>query len=462
MTRRIGTAVTAALLFWALALTGGLAHANVASTPPATPQIGGSATSGTDGTIEVARQITQCGDVMYVGGSFTQVRNPNSTTPVGRNNVFAFRATAPHTIYASWNPNVNGQVDTVACAPDGDVYLGGQFTTVGGVAVRNLAKVTPATNNGTGANQAAFTLHPAGRVAHVEVVQPAPGELHLLVGGFAAPYLRSVNPLTGANDNYLPSNINITGTYQIPDVAPHTTRIYNMTVYPAPYQAGSTTVTPAVLLTGVFTSVGGQRHEQVFRLNTPPGLAAVSGWSPSELYEHCFRRQPFYAQDAAWSSDGSRIFVVTTGYRLNSETLLPSAQRPQVRTGPCDAAIAYQANNQVEFGGHTWINYTGCDSLYSVAADASTVFIGGHQRWIDNGDECDRNNTAPGRSQPGLGEVSTGTGLSQPGPSRGRGLGAADLLRTTAGLWVASDNQANTAGCGTVNGGRMGICFLPN
>jgi hypothetical protein len=453
MRRRIGTAVATALIFGAFAFVSGPAHATVGSTPPATPQLGGSPTSGTDGTIEVARQITQCGGVMYVGGTFTQVRNPNSNTPVTRNRAFAFRATAPHTIL-DWNPNVNGDVYTVACAPDGDIYLGGQFTTVGGVAVRNLAKVDEV----SGANQASFTLHPAGRVNHVEVVRDLGGVPHLLVGGQAAPFLRSVDPATGGSDGYaLPA---ISGTYQFTGVAPNTTRISNMTVYPAPYQPGSATVNPAVLMTGIFTSVGGQRHEQVFRLNLTAGAATVSSWSPRELYAHCHTKQPYYAQDAAWSTDGTRIFVVTTGYRLASEVALPSNQRPQVRTGPCDAVISYPTTDAA-FDGHQWINYTGCDSLYSVAADADTVFIGGHQRWISNGDECDRNNTAPGRAQPGLGEVSPSNGTAQAGPSRGRGLGAADLLRTPAGLWVASDNQANTATCGTASA-RMGICFLPN
>lgn len=453
-------------MLWAFAFGAGVAQASVNSTPPATPQIGGSATSGTDGTVEVARQITQCGSTMYVGGSFTQVRNPNSNTPIARNNAFAFRAGPSNFTVLPWDPNVNGQVDTVACAPDGDVYIGGSFTTVGGVAVRNLAKV----NGATGANNAAFGLHPTGRVAHVEVVRDSAGVNHLLVGGYAAPYLRSVDPTTGVNQNgYLPgTGAFIAGTYQYTGVVAQTPRIYNMSVYPAPYQPGSTTTTPAVLLTGIFTSVDVnatdvQRHEQVFRLNILPGQAQVSGWQPTELYEHCFRRQPFYAQDAAWSTDMSQIFVVTTGYRLDSEWQLPSNQRPQTRSGPCDAAIGYQATNQAEFAGHDWINYTGCDSLYSVAADQSTVFIGGHQRWISNGDECDRNNRAPGRSQPGLGELNPLGGADQAGPSRGRGLGANDLLRTSAGLWIASDNQANTAGCGTqLTSGRMGICFLPN
>jgi hypothetical protein len=452
MRRRFGTAVATALMFGAFAFASGPAHSAVGSTPPATPQIGGSPTSGTDGSIEVARQITQCGEVMYVGGTFTQVRNPNSNTPVARNNAFAFRAVAPHTILP-WNPNVNGGVYTVACAPDGGVYLGGAFTTVGGTAVRNLAKV----DGVSGANQASFTLHPAGRVNHVEVVRDQGGVQHLLVGGQAAPFLRSVNPLTGGSDGY--GTPTIAGTYQFAGVAPNTTRIYNMTVFPAPYQPGSTTVNPVVLMTGTFTSVGGQRHEQVFRLNLTPGAATVSNWTPRELYAHCHTKQPFYAQDAAWSTDMTRIFVVTTGYRLASEIALPSNQRPQARSGPCDAVISYAAT-ETAFDGHQWINYTGCDSLYSVAADRDTVFIGGHQRWISNGDECDRNNTSPGRAQPGLGQVSPSSGTAQAGPARGRGLGAADLLRTPAGLWVASDNQANTATCGTASA-RMGICFLP-
>ena len=446
MIRRLLVSLVSALLFLGgLLLVPGTASAAVSSTPPPTPQIGGSPTSGTDGTVEVVRQIVQCGSVMYAVGSFQQVRNPASTAPIARSNAFAFRAVAPHTVLP-WNPNVNGQVDTVDCAPDGGILIGGSFSSVGGAAVRNLTKVDAT----TGANRP-FALQPAGRVAHIEVVTPTGGVPHLLVGRYSAPYLRSVNPNTGAADAYpVPA---FSGTYQYEGVVAQTPRVYNMTVSPNGQ---------AVLMTGIFTSVGNQRHQQVVRINLTATGAVVSPWSPTELYENCSGRQPFYAQDAAWSTDGTRIFVATTGYRLQSERLLPAAQRPQVRTGPCDAAISYAAEPQVEFNGHQWINYTGCDSLYAIAADASTVFIGGHQRWISNGDECDRNDRAPGRAQAGLGHVTPTTGADQPGPSRGRGYGANDLLRTSAGLWIASDNQANTAGCGTATGGRMGICFLPN
>jgi hypothetical protein len=43
--------------------------------------------------------------------------------------------------------------------------------------------------------------------------------------------------------------------------------------------------------------------------------------------------------------------------------------------------------------------------------------------------------------------------------SRARGLGADDMLVTSAGLWIASDNLDGSATCGGV-GGHAGICLL--
>ena len=44
--------------------------------------------------------------------------------------------------------------------------------------------------------------------------------------------------------------------------------------------------------------------------------------------------------------------------------------------------------------------------------------------------------------------------------SRSRGHGADDILRTSAGLWIASDNLGGGTSCGGVSG-FAGICFLP-
>ena len=44
--------------------------------------------------------------------------------------------------------------------------------------------------------------------------------------------------------------------------------------------------------------------------------------------------------------------------------------------------------------------------------------------------------------------------------SRARGLGADDMMITSAGLWIASDNQSGSQMCGGAQN-LSGICFLP-
>jgi hypothetical protein len=57
----------------------------------------------------------------------------------------------------------------------------------------------------------------------------------------------------------------------------------------------------------------------------------------------------------------------------------------------------------------------------------------------------------------GLGEVSHQVEWN---PTRARGLGADDMLLTSAGLWIASDNFDGSDQCGGVTG-HSGICFMP-
>src|SRR5437764_8449310 len=67
------------------------------------------------GTTETIRQLAQCGGTMYAVGTFTQISGSNGTTTqtFSRNNVFSFSESAPFTV-TSWNPDVNGTVNTIA------------------------------------------------------------------------------------------------------------------------------------------------------------------------------------------------------------------------------------------------------------------------------------------------------------------------------------------------------------
>jgi hypothetical protein len=414
------------------AVPAGAATGPVSATPVnGTPQLANT------GTTQQVRKIAQCGNTMYAVGTFNTIEQ--NGTNFTRNNVFSFSATKPYTI-TPWNPNANGIVNGIAFSPDcSTAYLGGKFTSVGGGSATNIAAV--------GTNGLLIPGFGHNANGQVETLQYYNG--HILTGGYyksinnssANPYMTSLSPATGKDDGFI--HLSISGNYQFPGVGSNPTRVYNQQLS----NNGS-----LELVEGDFTSVGGQARQQVFMLNLGGSTATVTGWTSPELNTNCNFNEAFYAQAAAWSPDDSTVYVATTGYKPNGT---PAGSFP--RTGPCDAAIAYPSTqNSVA---HKWINYPGCDSLYSTAADVTTMYIGGHERWASNPNGCDFK--GPGAiDAPGMGGLSATTGALTFNPTRGRGLGADDMMITSAGLWIASDNQNNTTMCGGVFQ-HAGICLLP-
>jgi hypothetical protein len=432
---RLGSAVGAAAL--GMTVFAGTASGSVSPTPAkGTPQLANT------GSTQQVRQLVPCGGTMYAVGSFTSITWNGST--FSRNNAFSFRASAPFTV-SSWNPNVNGKVNSIAFNANCSVaYLGGQFTSVHGTKVTNLAAVSTS----TGAVLASFGHDANGQV---ETLLMTHG--HLFTGGYftkvnggsAARYMVSLNPSTGSDDGFL--RLNISGNYQYclgtRCAGSNATRVYNQQLS----HGGSLD-----LVEGDFTSVGGRSRQQIFMLNLTGSTAQVTGWTSADFNEHCWFSEPFYLQAASWSPDDSTVYIGTTGFHLyNWNGSFPL-------TGICDVAAAYPATQQSV--SHKWINYPGCDSLYSTAADASTAYFGGHERWSENPRGCDRE--GPGAiSAPGMEGLSPSTGALIFNPTRARGLGADDMLVTDAGLWIASDNMNNASQCGGVFQ-HAGICFMPN
>lgn len=426
-----------------------------------------------DNPVEQIRQLVQCGGTMYAVGTFSAILKGSTTYT--RENVFSFSATSPYTV-TSWDPNVNGVVNTIAfngsnCS---DAYIGGQFSSVNGVSAKNVAEVS---TSGSGALVTGFRHSASGQV---ETLLGVDG--HILAGGYytsinassADPYMTSLSPVTGADDGFV--RLSISGNYQFPGVSGNATRVYNQAL-----SRGGT----LDLVMGDFTSVGGLPRQQIFMLNLATDPATVTGWTspewdgslgeatpsdPTDGYPYqCATVEPFYIQAAAWSPDDSTIYLGTTGYHPNN---WPVGQTP--RNGLCDAAAAFpatvspppQPDGQPGYVLHDWVNYTGCDSLYAAAADASTAYFGGHQRWSMNSDDCDAE--GPGAySAPGMEGLAPATGALYLDPtgtvgyySRARGLGADDMLATSAGLWIASDNLDGSQTCGSATN-LAGICFLP-
>jgi hypothetical protein len=431
--------VTGAAALAVIGLTG-TAAASVSPTPATgTPQLY------PNGTTEQVRKLVQCGGTMYAVGSFTRIQQGSSGTVYTRNNVFSFSATSPFTV-TSWAPNVNGTVNTIAfngtdCST---AYIGGQFSSVNGSSATNIAAISTS----TGALVAGFAHSANGQV---ETIASHSG--HLLTGGYftsvngsSHKYMASLSPSTGNDDGFV--NLNISGNYHYCNSAGtrcaggNATRVYNQQL------SHSGTLD---LVEGDFTSVGGQPRQQIFMLNLSGTTATVTGWYPTEFNEHCWFSEPFYTRAASWSPDDSTVYTATTGFHLfdwNGSYPL---------TGICDTAGAFPATQTVV--SHRWLNYTGCDSLYSTAADSTTAYFAGHERWSQNANGCNFQGSG-GISAPGMEGLSPSNGLLTFNPTRARGLGADDMMVTSAGLWIASDNLNNASQCGGVFG-HAGICFMP-
>ena len=118
-------------------------------------------------TNSTVRQIVQCGNTMYAVGSFSTVAAAGVSAQT-RHNAFSFNATTG--AISTWNPNPNGEVNSIALSADcATAYLGGTFSTVQGHAVKYLAKVSTA----TGAPVTTFAPAPNGGVNTARRSRPA-------------------------------------------------------------------------------------------------------------------------------------------------------------------------------------------------------------------------------------------------------------------------------------------------
>jgi hypothetical protein len=172
----------------------------------------------------------------------------------------------------------------------------------------------------------------------------------------------------------------------------------------------------------------------------------VSDWWYAPLQQRCAADSlTDYMRDVDFSPDGSYFVFVSTGF-------VPLSG--QIGIALCDAAARFETSIMTP-ARPTWINYTGGDTLHSVAVTDAAVYVQGHQRWLDN--PQGRDNAGPGAvSRPGIGAINVSTGKALLwNPTKDRGVGGKDLLVTQDGLWVASD----TAHIGHET--RMRIALLP-
>lgn len=82
------------------------------------------------------------GGRVFIGGSFTKVRNPVTGALVARQRLAAFDAETG-ALDLSWNPGADATVRALAVGPDGVVYAGGAFANAAGRPAVRVVAITP-------------------------------------------------------------------------------------------------------------------------------------------------------------------------------------------------------------------------------------------------------------------------------------------------------------------------------
>ena len=436
MRRKFGSlsAVVLAALSLVLALGGlpasaaGTPQASIAAGLPAsfTPNI----VDGTDSSGNSYRvfDMTQVDNYIVVGGVFAQVTNHGSGTALNRTSIFAFDK-ATGAVSAGFAPvlSTNGVVNAVAPGPNHTVLIGGKFTTVNGANARNFAVL----DINTGAkvvNAPVFN----GAVQDISVFgnRVFVGGTFTTVGGAAHGGIATLDATTWAVDPYV--SLKVSGHHNY-GVGGHFGAQAPVGV--SALDIASTPSGPQMVIIGNFTSVMDQTstysRDQVAKILLPSaGTVTVDpNWATAGYTPAC-KWQAFdsYIRSVQWDPTGSYFVITATGAPF-SNTL-------------CDTAARWNGSDTGSAVNPAWVASTGGDSLWSVAVTGSAVYVGGHERWLNNalGSDSPKPGAVP---RPGMAALDplSGVPLSWNPGRNPRGIGAGALLATADGLYVGMDTD---------------------
>ena len=200
--------------------------------------------------------ILTVGNTVYIGGTFTRVRDPRTGAWTNRARLAAFDRTTGALM--PWNPGANDRVRALAAGPDGVVYVGGFFTAAGGAANRNVAAI-----GADGSSVPGFRAAPEGEVRDLLY---SSGALHVAgnfgrVDGVSRVGVARLDPVNGRLDTTFNAKLGYGRAFALHD-APE-----------------------GLVVGGTFKTVDKQSHLYLGVFD--PATGAVSGWKPTAVCDTC-------------------------------------------------------------------------------------------------------------------------------------------------------------------------------
>ena len=385
--------------------------------------------------------VATVGSVVFLGGTFSQVEQPAGGGTITQTGIVAYDA-ASGDIRTAFAPSLDGAVNKILPGPTtGTVYVGGSFTEV-----NNITGHLMLLNIADGSIAAGWT--PSLMNGQVNDLAVAHGQLLVggnftNVGGVKHNGLVALSPTTGVVTSY--AAVQLTGHHTAGGTGGVGPRA--MAVSP-----DGTKMTVVGNFVSVADASGAVARDQVVRISLGSTSAVVDRtWSTVGFTSDCTDAAfDTDMTDVAYSPDGTYLAIVTRGGP--SHTTNSDGSRDL-----CDAVSRWSAT-ATGVATPTWVDYTGHDSLLSVAVSAGAIYVGGHQRWMNNSNGADSaaEGAVPRASLAALDPVNGLPLAWNPGHTpRGAGVGA--LLATSTGLFVGSDSSF--IGPGTYL--RPRIAFFP-
>jgi hypothetical protein len=275
----------------------------------------------TDGRVNA---VAYLGGTIYIGGSFNAVRNCNGGGTVTRHGLAAFNA-ADGTL-SSWNPNANGVVRALKVSPAGTrIYVGGDFSAVGGAARSRIAALSPTSGNAFGwspyVNDSVKSITTSNSGATVYVG----GDFNSAEGA-GRRHLAAFNATSGNLTSLKPTISNGTGNFA--------------TVLAMDVSADGNTL----YFAGDFALVNGASRRNAAAVSS--GIGTLRAWSPRSTAD--------VVGDLTLSTSGRTVFV-----------------------GGRSSGGYVQAYGPTAGGAPVW-NVGGNGDVEALAIISSTLYVGGH------------------------------------------------------------------------------------
>ncbi len=375
------------------------------------------------------RAFVRVGTTMIMGGEFSQV---DGTT---RHNLVAFDISTGDLLPVNLDTDL--PVYALELGPLANtVFVGGDFTTVNGVARKQLALVNVTTG------QPVPTWQPPvlnfGGVTDLKTV----GDTLYVSGTFTK--------LNNIAHGGLASVVAVTGQLD-PKVSVNFTEHHNNTGTGAQGRVGvdQIDITPdgtTLIAIGNFRRADGLLRDQVALLDVASSVATVNpSWATDWYTDYCNNfAVDSYVRGVSFSPDGS-YFVISAKGGFHPGT-------------GCDAALRYETANLSLDAQPTWRIETGGDTLWGIAITDNAVYVGGHQKWLNNPKA--RVVAGPGAvPRPGLVALDPISGRPlawNPGRDP-RGVAVFVIYPLETGIYIGS----NTAWIGTHDYYRPRVAFFP-